>query len=247
MSGVATAIAGAAVVGAIASDKASSKASKTAQQTTDKQLAFQQDQADKARADINQLFPQATQRRNQGYQQSMDFLSSALPATLGFMQQGNVGAQNVIAGSMPQIQNAILGGNIDYSFMQPQQIDYQQQLASVLAGLPTIYDPNAIAAANAQQNNTAQGVGSAVVGEPMGVAPPNFSDVNAWAASAGLVPNDLGFNSLPQSNIGLVGGGGSMGGGGFGMMGGTSGFGATGFGGMNPLSNILSPFIVKKG
>lgn len=142
MSAIAVAIGtvGAAVVGGISSRNASKRAAETAADTTADQLAYMQAAENRARDDINRLFPQATERRAQGMQQQMDFLSSALPTTMNFMQQGNVGAQNVLAGSMPQIQNAILGGGpIDYGFMQPQQIDYQQPVQDLLAGLPQVW------------------------------------------------------------------------------------------------------------
>lgn len=140
MSGIAAAVAGTAVIGAISSRNASKRAADTAQKTSDAQLAYMSQQNDQARADINRLFPQAAQARNQGYQQSMDLLSSAMPLTIGAVQQGNMNAQNTIAGSMPQMQNAILGNApIDYSFMQPQQVNVDYQ--SMLAGLPTLYDP----------------------------------------------------------------------------------------------------------
>ena len=51
-------------------------------------------------------------------------------------QQGNLGAQNVLAQSAPQQANAILGGPIDYSFMQPAGINHD--ISGVLAGLPNI-------------------------------------------------------------------------------------------------------------
>lgn len=130
---------GSSVIGGIFSDRASSKAADTAQKTSDAQLAYTQEQSDQARGDINRLIPQATDRRNQGYQQQMNFLGQALPVTTNLAQQGNVGAQNVVAGSIPQIQNALMGGQVNYDFMQPQQIDYQSQISQLLAGLPQVY------------------------------------------------------------------------------------------------------------
>lgn len=141
MSKIAAAVIGSAVIGGISSNIAANKAAGAAKDSTAAQLAHQERMYDKARDDINRLFPQATERRNQGFQQQMDFLSSAMPATMDIMQQGNMNAQGVLAGSMPQMQNAILGGQIDYGFMQPQQINYEDQVQNVLAGLPTLYDP----------------------------------------------------------------------------------------------------------
>jgi hypothetical protein len=51
MSGIATAIVGSAVVGAVASSKASSKAAKTASEGSERDIAFQRESRDLARAD----------------------------------------------------------------------------------------------------------------------------------------------------------------------------------------------------
>ena len=160
MSGIVASV-GSSVLGAFTSDKASKRAAETAQQTSDAQLAYMRESEDRARADINRLFPQATERRNQGYQQQMDFLGSALPVTLDAMQQGNVNAQQVLAGSMPQYQNAILGNAVDYGFAQPQQIDMSSQIESLLAGLPQLYSPP-----QQQQNNNQ--MPSMNIGQPTG-------------------------------------------------------------------------------
>lgn len=139
MSGVVAAVAGTAIVGGIVNDRASRRAADTAQNTSDAQLAYMRQAENRARQDINSLFPHATEARNQGFQQSMDLLGSALPVTIDALQQGSMGAQNVVAGSMPQMQNAILGGPIDYSFMQPQQVNVD--IAGLLGGLPQLYSP----------------------------------------------------------------------------------------------------------
>lgn len=141
MSGVAAAIAGSAVVGAVVSDRASKRAAGAAKDSSEAQLAFMREQADRAREDVARLSPQAREARDLGYQQSMDFLGSALPVSLGFMQQGNVGAQEINAAALPQMNNAILGGPIDYSFAQPRTIDFQPALQDLLAGVPQVYQP----------------------------------------------------------------------------------------------------------
>ena len=140
MSGIATAIAGSAIIGSIASNKASKRAAGAAENSTREQIEFMKEQADQARSEINKYIPMATQSRNQGFQRQADFLSSALPTTMGMMQQGNMGAQDVLAGSMPQIQNALMGGNVDYGFLQPRKINYQQAVQDILSGFPSIYE-----------------------------------------------------------------------------------------------------------
>jgi len=136
---VAVATVGSSILGGISSRNASKRAAEAAKDSSAAQLALTREMAEKSRGAINNFIPQATNARNQGLQNQANFLSSALPATTDFMQQGNMNAQNTISGSMPQIQNAIMGGPVDYGFMAPQQIDYQQQMQDVLAGMPSIY------------------------------------------------------------------------------------------------------------
>lgn len=139
MSGIFTAVAigGSAVIGGITSRNASKRAANTARETGDAQLAFMAEQEQKARGDINTLIPQATQSRLQGTQNAMDLLGQGAPMTMDAFQQGNMGAQNVMAGSMPQIQNALMGGAVNYDFMNPQKVNVDLQ--SLLSGVPDVY------------------------------------------------------------------------------------------------------------
>ena len=92
---------------------------------------------EEARADINRLFPQAQQTAQQGFQGALDVFGQSLPAQTDVFTQGNVGAQQAILAGLPQMQNALLGNNIDYSQMQPfevQQPDtgfFQQTLPQI--------------------------------------------------------------------------------------------------------------------
>jgi hypothetical protein len=72
-----------------------------------------------AKADINRLFPQAQASATQGFQGAADLFSQAIPAQMDAFQQGNIGAQQAILAGLPQMQNAILGGNVDLSGLQP--------------------------------------------------------------------------------------------------------------------------------
>ena len=61
----------------------------------------------------------------------------SLPAQTDVFQQGNVGAQQAILSGLPQIQNALLGGNVDFSQLQPFEAQtpdlgfFQQELPQV--------------------------------------------------------------------------------------------------------------------
>ena len=89
---------------------------------------------DEARDDIFRLFPQARQSAQQGFQGALDTFRQTVPQQIQQFQGGNVAAQNQILAGMPQYQNAILGGQVDYSQFQPYQappVDFgytQQQL-----------------------------------------------------------------------------------------------------------------------
>jgi len=148
----AAAIGGAALIGAVASDRASGDALDAQSAAADKsaaQLAAAQAQA---RGDLFKLFPAAQQNAQQGYQGALDVFNQALPQQSDIYQQGNVAAQNQLINAMPQFQNAILGGAVDYSQFQPtvlEQPDYSfanQQLSYTdpLAPPPPVSAPDQI-------------------------------------------------------------------------------------------------------
>lgn len=121
MTGVATAIAGSAIVGAIASDRAGDKAASASRGAARTASAETRRSADEARGDINRIFPQAQQTARQGFQGALDVFGQSLPAQANIFQEGNIGAQQAILSGLPQIQNALLGGNVDFSQLQPFQ------------------------------------------------------------------------------------------------------------------------------
>jgi hypothetical protein len=122
MSGIATAIAGAAIVGGISSrnaTKASVRASEQAGEKSSQQIAASTAQA---RNDLFKLFPAAQENAQRGYQGALDVFNQALPQQAGVFQAGNVAAQNQLLAGMPQYQNAILGAPVDYSQFQATQL-----------------------------------------------------------------------------------------------------------------------------
>ena len=143
MSGVATAIAGAAIVGSITSSKASKSATESSEKGAAAAAAETRRAADEARSDLFKLFPAAQQSVGLGFQGALDVFGQSLPAQVDVFQQGNVGAQQQLLAGLPLFQNAILGGNIDFSQLQPTQIQtpdlsfFQQQL-------PQFVDPFAV-------------------------------------------------------------------------------------------------------
>lgn len=116
------AVAAATVVGAAVNKNSSDKAIKSQQRASDKASAQIEGSTSLARDDINRLFPQAQQSSQQGFQGALDVFGQSLPAQSNVFQQGNVGAQQAILQGLPQIQNALLGNNVDFSQMQPFQV-----------------------------------------------------------------------------------------------------------------------------
>jgi hypothetical protein len=93
-----------------------------------------------ARSDISTLFPSAAENVTQGFQGALDVFGQALPAQTQAFQQGNIAAQQQLLAGLPQFQNAILGGQVDYSQLQPTQLQtpdlsfFQQQLPQFQVG-----------------------------------------------------------------------------------------------------------------
>jgi hypothetical protein len=89
--------------------------------------------AGQARQDVLSLLPVSDINRNLGFQAALDVLGQSQPQQLSTLQQGNIGAQQALLEGLPQIQQAILGGNVDFGALQPRSVSFdpsflQQQL-----------------------------------------------------------------------------------------------------------------------
>lgn len=138
MSGVTAAITGAAMIGSsIINRNASRDASRASRQASEAELAFQAEQADRAREDVQNYIPAGMDMRNLRSQQAMDFLTQAMPLSTEAGMQGNQLAQAVGMMAAPQAANAILGGApIDYSFLEPQRVNVNY--SGLLGAAPNI-------------------------------------------------------------------------------------------------------------
>lgn len=116
--------------GGVSSSSAKSLAAQQAANAATQQFILQQ--ATQGRGDISSLFPQAQDVSRQGFQSALDLIGLGVPQQLGAFQQGNVGAQQAISSTLPQIQNAILGLPVDFGQFQPQQLNID---TSFLQGL----------------------------------------------------------------------------------------------------------------
>lgn len=146
--------------------KQSRDSAKKVAQANEKALETQQKSVAQAREDLFKLFPASQQNANIGTQAALDVFGQALPAQTDVFTQGNVGAQQQLLAGLPIAQNAILGGNIDTSSLQPFQIQ-QPDLGFLQQQVPQFVDPFA-APPQAQQQNELQAV--------MDSRPPNFGD-----------------------------------------------------------------------
>lgn len=100
---------------------AEKKAAKATQKGIEKGIDTTKASVQQARGDINRLFPQAEQNLTQGFQGALDVFRDTTPQQSDIFQQGNINAQQSLLAGLPQIQNALLGGNVDLSGLQPSQ------------------------------------------------------------------------------------------------------------------------------
>ena len=156
--GVGAAIAGAAVVGAVSSRNASKKAASASKHASDTAAGETRRASSEARADLFKLFPASQDALSTGYKGAADIFGQSAPQQADIFQQGNVAAQRQIAAGMPQFQNAILGGQVDYNQFQPTQL--QQPDFSFMQNqqfeAPDPFNPNYGMTDEEIQNATAQ-------------------------------------------------------------------------------------------
>jgi len=98
---------------------------------------FIEERSGQARADVLSIFPQAQQFGAQGFQGALDVISGGIPQQLAAFQGGNVGAQQTLGQTLPQVQNAILGLPVNQAAFQPQQLSPDLSFISNL-NVPTV-------------------------------------------------------------------------------------------------------------
>lgn len=103
-----------------------------ARQQREQSLAFIREQMGQAQNNLMTYFPQAQQSRQQGYNAAMGLMGSTFQPMLDAYQGGNMMAQQALLSGLPQQNNAILGGPLNYNFAQPQRIQIDPR---ALAGL----------------------------------------------------------------------------------------------------------------
>ena len=186
-------IAGGALLGGLIGGKATKDASKAQRAGADNAAVETRRAANEARADLFKLFPASQDALSTGYQGAADIFGQSAPQQANLFQQGNVAAQQQVAAGMPQFQNAILGGQVDYNQFQPTQL--QQPDFSFMQGqrfdAPNPFDPNYGMTNEQIQNATAQN-------------PPSPWGVNRHPGGTVYNPSIMG----PQNNQAIMLGGG---------------------------------------
>lgn len=116
-----------------------------------------QEATEQARGDIMSMFPMAQQNLLAGNTGALDLFSQAMPQQMQATQQGNLNAQQMLLAGLPQMQNALLGNQIDYSGLQAQQ----QALPSMAFSMPQ-YQTQPTGQLPTQQESTQPDIGTLV-------------------------------------------------------------------------------------
>lgn len=169
-----------------------------------------------ARADVLNIIPRGDVARNLGFQGALDVLSQTIPQQLQTFQGGNVGAQQNLLAGLPQIQNAILGGQVDLSALQPTRLPFDPSFATQgIFGLPVGGGfggaPGAPVGAPGATlpGGTLQGALSGVLGPNFSDAPGDIGGLGGAAQGSGGLP--IGRNDI-LGLLGLLPGGSALGG-----------------------------------
>lgn len=179
------AAAAAAIGGSLLSSRSGSKAAGASRAGQDRALQATLEAEQRAKAAAIPLFNASTKNALMGFQGALDLQGQTIPEQFRQFQQGNQQAQGTMkAGLDPQIA-AILGGNVDLSGLQSQQIQapdmamFQQQLPQFQDMLTTLPEESAryIPGAWEEQQNRLAAAGGP---NPYAQNPSNPYDRNAF-------------------------------------------------------------------
>ena len=191
---------------------AEKKAAKAQQKGIERGIEATEKATKEAREAAIPLFGQARQDLQQGFQGALDVFGQALPAQTQAFQQGNIGAQQQLLAGLPQFQNAILGGQVDFSQLQPVQVQtpnlgfFQQRLPGTApAGVdpattsPTI--PNAFAPGTQFQGPVVDDSG--FFGNLLNPAPAAPNAFDQFVGAGGGFTGPLGMQQLQMGGFGM--------------------------------------------
>jgi hypothetical protein len=127
---------GAALYGAAKDRKIASQNQDMSAQERSNSLGYIQDQTNQAQNYLTGAFPQMQQATNRGYTGALEALQGSIPLQLGAISQGAQDAQRFQLGSLPFIQQALMGQKMDMSqlapYVQKSQIPFNPNIASNL-------------------------------------------------------------------------------------------------------------------
>ncbi len=157
-----------------------------------------QQNVDRARQDALALFGQAQGNERLGFSESLGLQGQTIPEQGRLLQQGNVAAQNQLLAGLPQIQNAILGNQIDLSGLQPTQLNADFNIFNrQLPDFGTISDLNI------------DGDFGGLFNQPNPQNPPAVSPIDDVPSAQALFPNidnrPLPFDLLGGAGLGFGG------------------------------------------
>ena len=101
---------------------AEKKAAKAQTKALGQSQDFIREGVEKGKKEALPLYNSAMNNLLAGFQGGLDVFGQAIPAQQQIFQQGNVAAQEQLLAGLPQMNNAILGGPIDYSQLQATQL-----------------------------------------------------------------------------------------------------------------------------
>lgn len=131
---------------------------------------------EQARRELKPLFEDATRNLLAGLGGSAALQQQIAPQQMGLLQGGNVAAQQSLISGLPQIQNALLGGQIDYSQLQPYRADIPTQQFDVQSILSGMSQPQTQVKPPANQ----QGLSGWLSGPQTGVPPHVMGGTPNW-------------------------------------------------------------------
>lgn len=117
---------------------AEKKAAKAQTRALEQAQVFTREGVAQARSDVNELFPQARQDLQQGFQSALDVFGQTIPQQVEAFTGGNVAAQQALLSGLPQQQAAILGGQSALQPLNVQPFQFQPDLSFAQQVLPQI-------------------------------------------------------------------------------------------------------------
>jgi hypothetical protein len=124
--------AAASVGGALADNNNQRNARSDAERNRAESRRYIDEMAAKTQGQLFSLFQPIQQNNNAAMLAGLDVYKQAFPAAMNSFNQGNMNAQRTFAAGLPQMNAAILGGNLNLSGLQPQQAQVNPQAMQAL-------------------------------------------------------------------------------------------------------------------